>query len=382
MKYYITPVWAEDFGARFVKSAEPEASAVAHNGAMTAITDVPGLRVGQAGRTGGGWLSGVTVVLPPAGTVGSVDVRGGGPGTHETDALDPTTLTRLVDAVVLTGGSAYGLAAAHGAQRWCEENARGFPVTGGVVPIVPAAAIFDLGRGGDFAARPDQAMGYAATADAAARAEGHDVERGNTGAGTGALIGRGQYKGGLGTASITLDNISPHGPVVVGALAVVNALGLPFDASAAGAPMGTDAEQAAQPEPGSVRLSEERASTQRVAAAPPAEPDVPPALNTTLVVVATNAVLDKAECNRTASAAHAGLARALNPSHTLADGDTVFCLATGGLALDRSSEAARQGSLIALQSAAADVVRLAILDGIACAEPVSTPAGDFGAYGR
>ncbi|KUM33813.1 P1 family peptidase [Arthrobacter sp. EPSL27] len=346
---------------------------------MTAITDVPGLRVGQAGRAGGGWLSGVTVVLPPIGTVGSVDVRGGGPGTHETDALDPTTLTRLVDAVVLTGGSAYGLAAAHGAQRWCEENGRGFPVTGGVVPIVPAAAIFDLGRGGDFAARPDEAMGYAAAADAAARQEGHDVERGNTGAGTGALIGRGKYKGGLGTASITLENISQDGPVVVGAIAVVNALGLPI---------GTPSWRT---EPGSVRLSDEGASTQRVAAAgSEGEPGVAddavgadqPPLNTTLVVVATNAVLDKAECRRTASAAHAGLARALDPSHTLADGDTVFCLATGGVALDRSSEAARQGSLIALQSAAADVVRLAILDGIACAEPVSTPAGDFGAYGR
>ena len=220
---------------------------------MTAITDVPGLRVGHAGRTGEGWLSGVTVVLPPPGTVGSVDVRGGGPGTHETDALDPTTLTRTVDAVVLTGGSAFGLAAAHGAQRWCEENGRGFPVTGGVVPIVPAAAIFDLGRGGDFAARPDAAMGYAATADAAARKEGHDVERGNVGAGTGALIGRGQYKGGIGTASITLENISPDGPVVVGAIAVVNALGLPFGTSPA------------RVEPGSVRLSDEGASTQRVA---------------------------------------------------------------------------------------------------------------------
>lgn len=339
---------------------------------MTAITDVPGLRVGHAGRTGGGWLSGVTVVLPPAGTVGSVDVRGGGPGTHETDALDPTTLTRTVDAVVLTGGSAFGLAAAHGAQRWCEENGRGFAVTGGVVPIVPAAAIFDLGRGGDFAARPDADMGYAATADAAARNITHDVERGNVGAGTGALIGRGTYKGGVGTASITLDN-----GIVVGAIAVVNALGLPFDTSPQ------------QPEPGIVRLSDEGASTPRVAAVaaeagngtlgPSGAP--PPALNTTLVVVATNAVLDKAECKRTASAAHAGLARALNPSHTLADGDTVFCLATGALALDRSSDAARQMSLIILQSAAADVVRLAILDGIHCAEAVSTPAGEFGAYG-
>jgi len=165
---------------------------------------------------------------------------------------------------------------------------------------------------------------------------------------------------------------------------VVNALGLPF---------GTSPQRE---EPGSVRLSDEGASTQRVApvaakAAPEAgngpagasaPHEAPPPLNTTLVVVATNAVLDKAECKRTASAAHAGLARALNPSHTLADGDTVFCLATGALALDRSSESARQVSLITLQSAAADVVRLAILDGIARAEAVSTPAGDFGAYGR
>ena len=331
---------------------------------MTAITDVPGIRVGHATRTTDGWLSGVTVILPPPGTIGSVDVRGGGPGTHETDALDPTTLTSRVDAVVLTGGSAYGLLSAHGAQQWCEEHGRGFPVTGGVVPIVPAAAIFDLGRGGDFTARPDLTMGYQATAAAATLEDGHDVDRGNVGAGTGALIGRGTYKGGVGTASITLEN-----GVVVGALAVVNALGLPY--------MGIDTigdqqAKAADPEPGSVRLSDEGTSTQRVS-------DLPP-LNTTLVVVATNAVLDKAECKRTASAAHAGLARALNPSHTLADGDTVFCLSTGTVALDRSSEAARQLGLITLQSAAADVVRLAILDGVASARAVDTPAGNFRAY--
>ncbi|WP_427129785.1 P1 family peptidase [Pseudarthrobacter sp. S9] len=308
---------------------------------MGAITDITGIRVGHVQKSDAGWLSGVTVVLPPPGTVGSVDVRGGGPGTHETDALDPTTLTSAVDAVVLTGGSAFGLVAAHGAQRWCEENGRGFAVPGGVVPIVPAAAIFDLGRGGDFSARPDADMGYAATAAAATQRDGHDVGRGNVGAGTGAVIGRGKYKGGVGTASITLEN-----GVVVAALAVVNALGLPF---------GTSPKQA---EPG---------------------PGTP--LNTTLVVVATNAILDKAECKRTASAAHAGLARALNPSHTLVDGDTVFALATGAVALDRSSEAARQLSLVTLQSAAADVVRLAILDGIASAEAVSTPAGDFRAYG-
>jgi L-aminopeptidase/D-esterase-like protein len=321
---------------------------------MTAITDVPGIRVGHATKASQGWLSGVTVILPPPGTVGSVDVRGGGPGTHETDALDPTTLTSRVDAVVLTGGSAYGLAAAHGAQRWCEENGRGFPVPGGLVPIVPAAAIFDLGRGGDFSARPGEAMGYAATADAAARQEGHDVERGNVGAGTGAAIGRGAYKGGVGTASITLDN-----GVVVAALAVVNALGLPFDTSPLRVEPAADGPNV-----------------------PVTAPKEPPPLNTTLVVVATDAVLDKADCKRTASAAHAGLARALAPSHTLADGDTVFALATGAVALDRSTPTARQVSLITLQSAAADVVRLAILDGISRAEAVTTAAGTLGAYGR
>lgn len=310
------------------------------------ITDVPGIRVGHVQRTGDGWLSGVTVVLPPPGTVGSVDVRGGGPGTHETDALDPTTLVPTVDAVVLTGGSAFGLVTAHGAQRWCEEQGRGFAVPGGVVPIVPAAAIFDLGRGGDFAARPDEAMGYEAAGAAAASSEHADVGRGNVGAGTGAVIGRGAFKGGVGTSSITLDS-----GVVVGALAVVNALGMPIGA----------------PTP----RAESRSS----------EPAGPPALNTTLVVVATNAVLDPAECKRTASAAHAGLARALSPSHTLADGDTVFALATGAVALDRSSEQARQVSLITLQSAAADAVRLAVLDGVVAAESITTAAGTVPAYG-
>lgn len=308
---------------------------------MGSLTEVPGIRVGHVHKTDGGWLTGVTVVLPPPGTIGSVEVQGGGPATHETDALDPTSLVSQVDAVVLTGGSAYGLASASGAQRWCEENNRGFAVPGGVVPIVPAAAIFDLGRGGNFAARPTPDMGYAATAAAASEKEGHDVGRGNVGAGTGALIGR-TYKGGVGSASVTLDN-----GVVVGALAVVNALGLPV-----------------------------------VEHAVVEETVVEPGLNTTLVVVATNAVLDVAECKRTASAAHAGIARALNPSHTLADGDTVFCLATGAVAVDRSDETARQISLVTVQSAAADVVRLAILDGVASAEPVSTPAGYYGAYGR
>jgi L-aminopeptidase/D-esterase-like protein len=268
--------------------------------------------------------------------------------------------------VVLTGGSAYGLVSAHGVQRWCEEQGRGFAVTGGVVPIVPAAAIFDLGRGGDFTARPDAGMGYAAAAAAGAQMEGHDVERGNVGAGTGAVMGRGKYKGGVGTASVPLEN-----GVVVGALAVVNAVGLPLVELAETEP----ADSSPHPPPNLASSVREPGGR-----GPKLTHREDPPLNTTLVVVATNADLDPAECNRTASAAHAGLARALNPSHTLADGDTVFCLATGSARLDRSTETARQVSLITLQSAAADVVRLAILDGVRSAEGVTTEAGTFAAY--
>ena len=307
----------------------------AAQGGTGSITDVPGIRVGQARRNTNGWLTGVSVVLPPPGTIGSVDVRGGGPGTHETDALDPTTMVPTVDAVALTGGSAYGLAAAGGVQRWCEENGRGFPVPGGVVPIVPAAAIFDLGRGGDFANRPNADMGYEAALDAAGSAEGADVERGNAGAGTGAAIGAGSFKGGLGSASVRLTGENAH--IVVGALAVVNAAGIPW-------------------QPGT-------------AAFMPGE-----GLNTTLAVVATNAVLTVAEAKRTATAAHAGMARALNPVHTLADGDTIFVLATCAdtLVLNPGVPVA---ALIELQCAAAEAVRLAILDGVAQATAVETPAG-------
>ncbi|PRY10820.1 P1 family peptidase [Kineococcus rhizosphaerae] len=288
------------------------------------LTDVAGLQVGHLTRRGDGWLTGVTVVLTPPGTVGGVDVRGGGPGTHETDALDPRTLVPTVDAVVLTGGSAYGLVTAHGVQRFLAERGRGFAVGDGpgeVVPIVPAAAVFDLGRGGVFAHHPTEAMGYAA----AAAATGGDVARGVVGAGTGALVG-GRFKGGVGTAS------ARAGGCVVAALAVVNAVGLPVGAVAAG-------------------------------------PVVPGPLNTTLVVVGTDAALDPAETSRTATAAHAGLARALDPVHTLADGDTVFALATGGVALadDRRE---RVGQLVELQRVAADVVREAVLDGVAAAEDV------------
>lgn len=330
---------------------------------MSAITDVPGIRVGHAQRAEGGWLTGVTVILPPPGTIGSVTVGGGAPATHETDALQPGTLVSAVDAVVLTGGSAYGLASAHGVQRWCEEHGRGFPVgTGttqgapaGVVPIVPAAAIFDLGRGGDFSARPDAAMGYAA-ARSAGSGQAPGV-RGNVGAGTGAAVFRGQYRGGVGSVSLRLDPAPADdgaAPVIVGALAVVNAAGGPAEGGAAADPSGREA-----------------------AADPAGGP-----LNTTLAVVATNAALDAAEAKRTASAAHAGLARALVPSHTLVDGDVVFSLSTGEVPLAGSGPGGRTADLARLQSLAAEAVRLAVLDGIRSAAPVTTPAGTWPAFPR
>jgi L-aminopeptidase/D-esterase-like protein len=319
------------------------------------LTDVPGVLVGHAQRTGGGWLTGVTVVLPPPGTVGSVDVRGGGPGTHETDALDPSTLVPTVDAVTLTGGSAYGLVAAHGAQRWCEEHGRGYAAgppddpTSLLVPIVPAAAIFDLGRGGDPSARPDADLGYQAAVAAAESGPAAPVLRGDVGAGTGARMARLTLKGGVGTASIQLP-----GGLVVGALAVVNALGSPFD------PVTRGLLGIAFIPPGMHRPT---AQDPRKPAAPPSADDEPAAANTTLAVVATNAVLDPAQARRMATAAHDGIARALSPAHTLFDGDTVFALATGQVEVDG------RAGLVPIQATAADAVMLAILDAVLSTSP-------------
>jgi putative pantetheine hydrolase len=333
----------------------------ARGGLWGSITDVPGVRAGHAQRTGDGWLSGVTVVLPPPGTVGAVDVRGGGPATHETDALDPASLVPEVDAVTLTGGSAYGLASAHGVQRWCEEHGLGFGVgppddrRALVVPIVPAAAVFDLGRGGDPAARPDADLGYAAAVAAAA---GTGPQRGCVGAGTGAVLARRTLKGGVGSASVRLP-----GGLVVGALAVVNAFGTPLDAG--GGLLGAAFIPDGRPVPA------------RPAAVVPGVPgdEGVPGTNTTLAVVATNAALDPARAQRTAMAAQDGLARALRPAHTLNDGDTVFALATGEIEVEVEGPA-----LVEVQAAAADAVLLAVLDAVLAATATRTPALDLPGY--
>lgn len=320
------------------------------------ITDVPGIRVGQVQRTSDGWLTGVTVVLPPVGTVAGVDVRGGGPGTHETDALDPRTLVPTVDAVVLTGGSAYGLVAAHGVQRWCAERGRGYAVSdvpGEVVPIVPAAAIFDLGRGGRFHCHPDEQMGYDAAVAAARSPEHADVARGNVGAGTGAAIAHQTRKGGVGTASMRLSGDLAH--VVVGAIVVVNAAGSPTF-------------------PGERPLDSSAAESGSGGTLP----TVSGPLSTTIAVVASNAELDPAETSRTATAAHDGMARALDPVHTMADGDTVFSLATGTAVLPGNDRRPmRVAALVELQAAAAHVLTQAIFDGVRSAEHVTTSRVDL-----
>jgi L-aminopeptidase/D-esterase-like protein len=296
-------------------------AAAVRRGARNSLADVAGIRVGHAQRTGDGWLTGVTVVLAgPAGMTGGVDVRGGAPGTRETDLLDPRNLVDRVHAVVLTGGSAYGLAAADGVMASLADAGIGYPVganPGEVVPIAPAAVIFDLGRGGSFRATPDAGMGAAAYAAATAEIPPDQDEgrgdQGSAGAGTGAVAGG--FAGGVGTASAVLSS-----GATVGALAVVNAAGSPADP-------GTGELYATRfGLPGEFSLA--TPSDADLAAWRPAAGGA--VLNTTIGVLATDLALTKAQCARLAGAGHDGLARAIRPAHTMLDGDAVFALAHAG----------------------------------------------------
>ncbi|MFJ3773582.1 P1 family peptidase [Streptomyces sp. NPDC090075] len=332
---------------------------------VDALTDVAGLRVGHATRSGGGWLTGTTVVLPPEeGAVAAVDVRGGGPGTKETDALDPRNVVRRAHAIVLTGGSAYGLDAASGVMAWLEEQGRGVRVGAGpahVVPVVPAACVFDLARGGDFRARPDAALGRAAVEAAAASAPGARVREGCVGAGTGAVAGG--LKGGIGSASVVLDS-----GVTVGALVVANPAGAVLQPET-GALYGELFQGRVEfPEP---RVHE--SARRRLAEA--AAKNAPPLLNTTLAVVATDAELSKAQAQKLAGTAHDGIARAIRPVHLLNDGDTVFALATGARPLDEHPLALNE-----ILAAGADLVTRAIVRAVRAAEPVDGPGGVWPSY--
>ncbi|MFD5451089.1 P1 family peptidase [Streptomyces sp. NPDC127100] len=334
---------------------------------VDALTDVAGVRVGHATRAGDGWLTGTTVVLAPeGGAVAAVDVRGGGPGTKETDALDPRNLVQRVEAVVLTGGSAYGLDAASGVMAWLEERGRGVrvgPDPAHVVPVVPAACVFDLGRGGDFRARPDAATGRAAVEAAHASAPGARVAEGGVGAGTGAVVGL--LKGGVGTASTVLES-----GVTVAALVVANAAGSAVDPET-GVLYGElfGGRRVAYP-----AADVHEAARRRLAEV--AARNAPPPLNTTVAVVATDAGLSKAQAQKLAGTAHDGIARAVRPVHLLNDGDTVFALATG----ERPLDAALPLALNEVLAAGADMVTRAIVRAVRAAGPVDGPGGSWPSY--
>jgi L-aminopeptidase/D-esterase-like protein len=311
---------------------------MSHNG----LTDVPGLKVGH--WTNLEAATGCTVVLCPEGAVAGVDVRGTAPGTRETDLLDPVCLVEKVNAILIGGGSAFGLAAADGVMRWLEERGYGFDVRVAKVPIVPAAILFDLGLG-RADVRPDGAAGYAACE---AASDG-PVEQGNVGAGTGATAGKTlgfgrATKTGLGTASKLIA-----GETVVAALVAVNAYGDVYDPQQqkviAGA-RGLDGKFIDSVQFAAGRIGQTFA---RLAGT-----------NTTLAVVATNVKLTKSEATKVAQMAQDGLARAIRPAHTHFDGDTIFALSYG----DKTADLSLIGAL------AADALAEAVVAAAMRAEPL------------
>jgi L-aminopeptidase/D-esterase-like protein len=337
-------------------------------GPHNAITDVAGVHVGHYERRGDGWATGTTVVLTTAGAIGGVDLGGGAPGTRETDLLQARAMVEQVHAVCLTGGSAYGLAAADGVMRWLAERGYGLPVGDEpheVVPIVPAAVLFDL-KHSEWGNRPDAAFGYAACEAAAAG----PVASGSVGAGTGATAG--PLKGGIGSASVVLSE-----GFTVAALVALNARGHAVDL-ATGVPYGIPF--AIGSEFGGWRPPDH---ADVVAAQPTLAANAKMTrLNTTLAVVATNAVLTKAECSVLARVAQDGVARAVVPTHTLFDGDIVFVLATGerALSLDTTAAYASGPSRAALVNDLATAGANALARAVVHAVFAATTVGDSASY--
>ncbi len=309
-----------------------------------ALTDVAGIEVGHFTETRR--PTGCSVVMARDGAVAGVDVRGAAPGTRETDLLQPSNLVDKVHAITLSGGSAWGLDAASGVMRWLEENHIGLSTGYGLVPIVPAAVVFDLGVG-DARIRPDAQAGY----QACLAASRQPPAQGNVGAGTGALVGKlfgmpRAMKGGIGTASLCVEGIT------VAALIVCNAVGDVIDPSTGQAIAG------ARTSDGKALLGSRDSMVKG---------ELPQNLlagtNTTIGVVATDAVLTKPQAQRLAQVSHDGLARAINPVHTMLDGDTLFALATG-----RSGKSA---SMLLLATLAAEVTARAVVNAVRAAQSLT-----------
>lgn len=313
------------------------------------ITDVPGIEIGQAQDTEA--LTGVSVVICRKGAVGGVDQRGGAPGTRETDLLNPINLVEKVHAIVLTGGSAFGLDSATGVMKYLEEQKIGFDTGVAKVPIVPAAVIFDLALGrADI--RPNAEMGY----KAASSASTEKMEEGNAGAGTGASVGKlfgnaGAMKSGIGTASMDIG-----GGIIVGAVAVVNAYGDVINPQNNQIIAGARTTKVGPLSLGTTEYFADTLSTMKTLAGRMIEGFAMHS-NTVIGVVATNAKLSKAEANKMAQMAQDGLARTIKPAHTMVDGDTIFALSTGQNKADVSlvgafaAEVFAQACLRAVQSA-------------------------------
>ena len=312
------------------------------------ITRVAGIEVGHFTDTRR--PTGCTVVMAREGAVAGVDVRGAAPGTRETDLLHPSNLVDKVHAIMLAGGSAWGLEAATGAVRWLEERGVGLDVAVGRLPIVPAAGLFDL-LVGDMRIRPDAAAGYAACAAASSA----DPAEGNVGAGAGAVVGKvfgiqHAMKGGVGTASVTVDGVT------VGALIACNALGDVIDPDTAQVMAGA-------------RTDDGRALRDTRRALLCGQPPQPllAGTNTTIGVVATDAILTKAQAHRLAISAHDGLARSINPVHTMSDGDTLFSLGTG--------RAGKSLGMMVLATMAAEATARATVRAVQAARSVTTAEG-------
>jgi L-aminopeptidase/D-esterase-like protein len=285
---------------------------------LHAITDVPGITVGHASDFKA--LTGCTIILCEEGAIGVVDIRGTATGTRQIDALSQIHLVDKIHAILLSGGSAFGLDAAGGVMAYLEERGKGFDVVKTKIPIVPTAVIFDFGIG-DFRVRPDRKMGYQACLNASKK-----VEEGSVGVGTGATVGKlfgieRAMKGGVGTSSIR----GPKG-IIVGVLVVVNAFGDVLDSDSKQILVGARKSKKSFELSNSSKWMRQGVTRKQFHATPPSHADV---FNTTLGVMATNAKLTKKELHQVAQIAHSGLAKVISPLHTTFDGDLVFVLSLG-----------------------------------------------------